>query len=90
MSATGRPYRQHLPALALSIERYTEAVPSDGRWYLLQHGKQIGRYRSLNEARSEWEVVVARSGWKPPRKGTDAAATLRAESAERWARNRAG
>jgi hypothetical protein len=90
MSRPGRPYRQHLPALGLSIERLTPGVPPDGGWYLLRDGEELGRFRSLKAAQAEWDVVVANSGWQPARKAADPAAMLKAESAERWARNRAG
>jgi hypothetical protein len=84
------PFRQHLPDLELSIERYTDAVPADGGWYLLRSGEQLGRYRSLKEAKLAWERVVQDSGWRPRKLEIDAKSTLRRESAERWSRNRAG
>jgi hypothetical protein len=37
-----------------------------------------------------WDRLVAQSGWKPEAKATDPAERLRAEQAERWARDRAG
>jgi hypothetical protein len=84
------PFRQHLPDLDLSIERYTNSVPGDGRWYLLRAGEQLGRYRTLKEAKLGWHQVVQDSGWSPRKQDVNAKAVLRQESAERWARNRAG
>ena len=83
-------YRQHLPDLGLSIERYTEAVPADGAWYLLCAGEQLGRYRSLKAARKAWAEFIEQSDWVPDSKPIDSHETLRRERAERWARNRAG
>jgi hypothetical protein len=84
------PYRQALPDLKLSLERYTEAVPKDGAWYLMQDGEQIGRYRSQAEARTAWKRFVADSGWVPPRRDVDPQELLRREATERWSRNRGG
>jgi hypothetical protein len=84
------PFRQHLPDLDLSIERYTDVVPDDGGWYLLRSGEQLGRHRSLKEARLAWHQVVQDSGWSPRKQDVDSKAVLSRESAERWSRNRAG
>jgi hypothetical protein len=85
-----KPFRQHLPELDLSIERYTEAVSGDGAWYLVRSGEQLGRYRSLKEAKLAWHQVLQESGWSPPEQDVDPKAVLRRESLARWARNRAG
>lgn len=84
------PYRQTLPALGLSIERYTPNVSDDGAWYLRRGGLEIGRFRSLKAAQEAWAQIVAESGWTPPKRSVDPDKTLARESAERWARNRAG
>lgn len=84
------PYRQVLPDLALSIERFTDNVPADGYWYLLRAGEQIGRHRSLKAARAAWKTVVSESGWTPERRELDPAQIRRREQMERWSRNRAG
>jgi hypothetical protein len=84
------PYRQVLPDLALSIERYTDAVPADGGWYLLRDGDELGRYRSLKAAQEAWREVVLASGWTATRRPIDPAEVRRREMAERWSRNRAG
>ena len=84
------PYRQVLPDLDLSIERYTDAVPRDGAWYLTRAGEQIGRYRSLKAAQEAWKTVLQESSWKPKRTEIDPTEVHRREQKERWARNRAG
>lgn len=85
-----KPYKQLLPQLKLSLERCTDAVPSDGAWYLIRDGTQIGRYRSLAAAQEAWRDVLRASGWSPEKRQIDPAETLRREQTERWSRNRAG
>lgn len=87
---TIRPYRQVLAPLQLSIERGTETVPDDGAWYLLQAGEQLGRFRSLKQAKAEWDRIVAESGWTPPTRTVDPRVALEREQGERWSRNRGG
>jgi len=87
---TGRPYTQRLPALGLSIERLTAAVPADGFFYLMRTGERVGRFRSLASAQEAWREVVRLEGWSPPPKALDAARVLNGEQAARWARNRKG
>jgi hypothetical protein len=86
---TREPYRQVLPDLELSIERYTEAVPHDGGWYLLR-GEQMTRFRSLKAAQEAWREVLSDSGWQPPQRAVDVKEVRRREQLERWSRNRAG
>lgn len=84
------PYRQILPEIQLSIERFTERVPSDGGWYLLKAGETIGRFRSLKAAQAAWRETLRETGWKPKSREVDAADVQRREQMERWSRNRAG
>ncbi len=84
------PYRQVLPDLDLSIERFTENVPDDGQWYLLKGGEELGRFRSLKAAQEAWREIVRTSGWKPAPNEVDADEVRRREQTERWSRNRAG
>jgi len=57
---------QRLPALALSIERGTPDVPSDGCFYLLRNGDVLTRSKSLRTAQKAWREVIDASGWTPP------------------------
>lgn len=84
------PYRQTLPALTLSIERYTRHVPNDGAWYLLKGGHKIGRFRSLKAAKQAWDAEVASSKWSPAERPLDANEVLARERGDRWSRNRGG
>ena len=84
------PYRQALPDLKLSIERYTDAVPHDGAFYVLRAGEVLGRYRSLKSAQVAWRELLDNTGWTPASLESDPSDALRREKAERWSRNRAG
>jgi hypothetical protein len=79
-----------LPDLALSIERFTENVPADGRGHLLKAGETMGRFRSLKAAQAAWREIVRESDWKPMRRDVDPDAVRRQEQVERWSRNRGG
>jgi hypothetical protein len=87
---TEDPYRQILPELELSIERYTENVPADGGWYVLRARQQVGRFRTLKAARDAWKEIVREAGWQPAQRHVSADEVRRREQMERWARNRAG
>jgi hypothetical protein len=87
---SGEPYRQTLPDLDLSIERFTDRVPTDGRWYILRAGEPVGRFRSLSAAQEAWRKIVRESGWKAKPIEVDPADVHRREQAERWSRNRGG
>lgn len=58
-------YRQYIPDLNLSIERYTEQTPNDGKYYVLQNGEVLGSFRSLKQAQEIFKKVVQESGYKP-------------------------
>lgn len=52
-------FRQTNPALNVSIEEGTENVPGDGRYYVVDRGV-IGRnYKSLRDARRNYDQVKA-------------------------------
>src|SRR4051812_33039310 len=65
MASKRTPYRQTLPPLELSMERYTDAVLPDGRWHLFRAGQEIGSYRTKAEAQAAWRAEVEASDWKP-------------------------
>ena len=46
----GGMYRHSIPKLGFSIERYTDLVPGDGRFYVLHKGKIVKSYRSRSKA----------------------------------------
>jgi hypothetical protein len=59
-------YRQFVPAIGLSIERCTSAVPSDGYYYVLNGGKIEGRFRTLKDAQRRYKELLEASGYRPP------------------------
>lgn len=40
MAGTGDSYKHYIPDIGLSIEKNTENVPQDGKYYLLRDGFQ--------------------------------------------------
>lgn len=60
------PYRQTIPAISLSLERYTAAVPDDGYYYVLKDGRVEGRFRTLRQAQARYKELLAASGYQPP------------------------
>ncbi len=58
-------YRQYIPELQLSIERSTETVPKDGKFYVIREGHVLGRFRSLKQAQELFRQVVQETGFKP-------------------------
>jgi hypothetical protein len=59
-------YRQAVPAIQLSLERLTAAVPDDGYYYVLKDGKVEGRFRSLKRAQARYKELLAASDYEPP------------------------
>ncbi len=59
-------YRQTIPELELSIERGTNRVPEDGRFYVLRNGEVLGAFRSFKKALELYKRVVEESGYRPP------------------------
>lgn len=59
-------YRQAIPAIGLSLERYTGAVPDDGYYYVLKDGEVKGRFRTLRQAQAKYKELLAASGYQPP------------------------
>jgi hypothetical protein len=59
-------YRQSLPDHNLSIEQDTDAVPSDGFYYVIQNGVQQGRYRSLAQAQKRYTEIKKTLDIKQP------------------------
>lgn len=51
-------YKQSVPALGLSIQRGTSAVPADGYYYVLLHGEIAGRYRGLRQATARYQALI--------------------------------
>ena len=63
------PYRQAVPDIGLSLERFTGRVPDDSYYYVLQRGEVKGRHRTLKPAKTQYKELLAGSGWEPPASG---------------------
>ncbi len=59
-------YKQSIPAIQLSIQRGTEAVPADGHYYVLLGGEVRGRFRTLRQAQALYKTLLGESGYEPP------------------------
>lgn len=58
-------YRQSIPDLNLSIERYTDQVPDDGKYHVLRDNEVLGSFRALKQAQELFRKIVQESGYKP-------------------------
>lgn len=59
------PYKHFIPKLDLSIERNTEQVPKDGKFYLIRQGQIIESFISIRKAEERFRQLVKESGYKP-------------------------
>ena len=59
-------YKQTIPAIGLSLERYTKAVPGDGYYYVLLNGEIKGRFKNKSAALQLYRDVLQSSGYTPP------------------------
>ena len=74
-------YKQSIPAIGLSLERYTNSVPNDGSYYVLHGGQVKGRFRTKSAALDLYRSIVRESGFSPP---PVEAETQRDEALERY------
>jgi len=58
-------YKRELPQLELSIERATEDVPSDGRFYLVRRGKIVADFPSEKSALEKYREILEEVGFQP-------------------------
>lgn len=58
-------YKRELPQLQLSIERATEDVPNDGRFYLVRQGKIIADFPTEKSALKEYSKILEEIGFQP-------------------------
>lgn len=61
-------YRQSIPAIELSLECHTRAVPQDGYYYVLMKGQIEGRFRTMKQALTKYRELLDASGYAPPPK----------------------
>lgn len=63
-------YRQTIVDLGLSIERSTEKVPDDGRYYVLREYEVLGVFRTLKKAQALFKQLVSESGYQPKKQNS--------------------
>lgn len=77
-------YRQGLPVIDLYIERGTERVPGDGRFYIVYQGAVVAGFRGLKAAQRCYQERQRAIGYVPPPVQTPSAdERLRNEDLER-------
>lgn len=67
---TTERYRQFIPSLDIAIERNTEQVPQDNKYYLVIGGKIVAAFRSLKKAQAAFQEAVRATGYTPERPET--------------------
>ena len=58
-------YKQEIPDLELAIERATDNVPPDRKYYVLRHGVIVDSFPNLKKAQALFRQIVEESGYKP-------------------------
>lgn len=68
MAARSLFYRRSVPETGLSVERHTENVPHDGRFYLLKDGEIIRGFTSESKAVESLRELLDEIGYEalPP------------------------
>lgn len=58
-------YKHYIPKAGLSVERHTEAVPNDGKYYLLRDGEIVHAFRSLKQAEQRFREMLEGLDYSP-------------------------
>ncbi len=58
-------YKHFVPGAGLSIERYTDAVPKDGKYYLLRNGEISQAFKSLKLAEQRFREMLREIEYTP-------------------------
>lgn len=69
-------YRHYVPSVRVSLERNTESVPNDDKYYLLRDGAIVASFTSRKRGEDRFRELLAEAGHKPQRadeSGVDAA-----------------
>jgi len=81
MTKTGESYKHYIPDIGLAIERNTDNIPSDGKYYLLLNGEIISIYGTLKMAELAFKQKLDEIGYKPkPRKNVKSKAQQNIDS----------
>ena len=65
MSGKKESFKQYIPDIGLSIEKNTENVPQDNKYYLIHKGKIIESFKTLKLAEVRFKEKVKEIGYKP-------------------------
>jgi hypothetical protein len=57
--------RRYVPGLDFSLERGTDLVPDDGRYYIVRNGAVIASFRSERAAVGRYKEMIAEAGGYP-------------------------
>lgn len=57
--------KQYVPALGISLECGTDAVPKDGRYHVMMNGEVVASFRSQNAALRRYKGLIAEAGGYP-------------------------
>jgi hypothetical protein len=63
-------YRRELPELALSVERSTDAVPDDGKFYIVEGGHVVESFISEAAAVARFRAMAREMGFRPASRTT--------------------
>jgi hypothetical protein len=61
-------YRQLNERAGISIEKDTDKVPADGKYYVLRDGKIVGSFRILKQAEYLYKKLVSEKNLPPLKK----------------------
>jgi hypothetical protein len=58
-------YKHYIPDIKLSIEKGTDKVPNDGKYYIVSDGHIIDAFKSRKQAEEKFKQLIEASGYKP-------------------------
>ena len=77
-------YRHSVPSAGVSLERNTESVPNDDKFYLLRNGEVVGVFTSMKRGESRFRELLTQIGHIPTPINTDTAADPAKVEIERY------
>jgi hypothetical protein len=58
-------YKHYIPDIELSIERGTDQIPNDGKFYIISKRHVIDSFKTRKQAEEKFRQLVSESGYKP-------------------------
>lgn len=65
MKNEGGYYKHYIPEINLSIEKGTDKVPNDGKYYIVSDGRITDAFKFRRQAEEKFKRLVAERGYKP-------------------------